>query len=855
MNLDRPSRSTRPRQPRPTTDYRRHHRAGRCLALTLGLAGLPVAPAPVFAQENAAAAQEPAAGDIVVTAGKREQPLLDVPVSVAVIAGEAIAAAHILDLKDLSSLVPSLRVNQLQSVANTNFYIRGFGNGANNAGIETSVGLFVDGVYRSHALAMIGDLPDAERIEVLRGPQSTLFGKNASAGVVAVITRPPQDRFGGYVEASYGNRRAAVLRGLATGPIARDVLASIATSYERRDGYLADPGTGRASNDRKRRLIRAQLLVEPGAAVSVRMIGDYATIDEICCGAVNLRSSAATAALQALGGEVSRAGVVHDNFGSTNAIADGGVSGEVDALIGAFKLTSISAYRRSSARTDQDSDFTSADLIGRNAQALRIRTFTQELRVSASLLDRFSALVGAYYFEEHTRQNNQLQLGTQYRRYVDLLIRGQTGGAQSVTSLETLIGTLSGDPSLYAARFFAPAQGLDEAYALADRSWTVFGQADAKLTSRLTLTAGANYTHDVRRYSARIASTGVFSTIDLASIATAAANAGFGAEARSLIALRQLQILPPFLAIPNQVEPGRISDGDVTYAASLVYRLSEPLRVYLRYATGDKAASINLSRDSRPTAGDIAAIDAAGIAPVNLASGSRFAGPEHARVLEAGLKGDWGTATLALAVFAQAIRGFQSNVFNGTGFYLTNAGRQSVFGGEAEGRVRPLAGLTLDLALTYLDARYNRFRQSAFGDLSGTRPGGISPLTASLRAHYETTLGGGDRLILAGDVHYEARFRLVDGLPGLVVRDPATGAVIDAGAARAAARAFAPEVEEFNASATLALASGVSLSAWGRNLFDHRTLTQIFDTPLQSGSISGYRNQPRSYGLSARFAW
>ena len=126
--------------------------------------------------------------EIVVTATKREQTLQNVPVAVSVTTAEAIERAAVRDLKDLQTLVPALRVTQLQSSANTNFIIRGFGNGANNAGIEPSVGVFVDGVYRSRTAAQIGDLPDVARVEVLRGPQSTLFGKNASAGVISLVT-------------------------------------------------------------------------------------------------------------------------------------------------------------------------------------------------------------------------------------------------------------------------------------------------------------------------------------------------------------------------------------------------------------------------------------------------------------------------------------------------------------------------------------------------------------------------------------------------------------------------------------------------------------------------------------------
>ena len=134
---------------------------------------------------------------VTITATKREQTLQDVPVAVSVVDDTTIEKAEIQDLNDLQSVVPSLRVGQLQSSANTNFIIRGFGNGDNNFGIEPSVGVFIDGVFRSRSAGALSDLPNVQRIEVLNGPQSTLFGKNASAGVISVVTREPQFTFGG----------------------------------------------------------------------------------------------------------------------------------------------------------------------------------------------------------------------------------------------------------------------------------------------------------------------------------------------------------------------------------------------------------------------------------------------------------------------------------------------------------------------------------------------------------------------------------------------------------------------------------------------------------------------------------
>ena len=166
------------------------------LSLGVGLSALAASQVPAYAQETGEDDSSRTLQTVTITATKREQTLQDVPVAVSVVDSSVIEQAEIVDLNDLQSIVPSLRIGQYQSSANTNFIIRGFGNGDNNAGIEPSVGVFIDGVYRSRSAAQISDLPNIERVEVLRGPQSTLFGKNASAGVISIVTQKPQYRTG-----------------------------------------------------------------------------------------------------------------------------------------------------------------------------------------------------------------------------------------------------------------------------------------------------------------------------------------------------------------------------------------------------------------------------------------------------------------------------------------------------------------------------------------------------------------------------------------------------------------------------------------------------------------------------------
>ena len=225
----------------------------KALTVSVGLGALMTGfVGPAFAQDAADDEGARTLQTVTVTATKREQTLQDVPVAVSVVGDEVIEKAEIQDLGDLQSIVPSLRVGQLQSSANTNFIIRGFGNGANNAGIEPSVGVFVDGVYRSRSAAQIADLPNLQRVEVLRGPQSTLFGKNASAGVISIVTRAPQYEQSGSIEGSVGNFNAYRLKGDITGPLSDTVAYSLSGNYNSRDGYADDLNLGSDVNQRNR---------------------------------------------------------------------------------------------------------------------------------------------------------------------------------------------------------------------------------------------------------------------------------------------------------------------------------------------------------------------------------------------------------------------------------------------------------------------------------------------------------------------------------------------------------------------------------------------------------------------------
>lgn len=852
----------------------------------------------------------PASGNvIIVTATKREQTLQETPVAVSVTTSEAIEQAQIRDVADLATLVPSLRVSQNQSSFATSYSVRGFGTDGNNIGLEPSVAMFVDGVYRSRAVSQISDLPDIQRVEVLRGPQSTLFGKNASAGVISIVTKEPQFDFGGMVEASYGNYDAMVVKGFVTGPISDSIAFSAGGGINKRDGYLTNGVNGDDINDRDRWFTRGQLLFDNGGPLRVRVIGDYDKIEERCCGVLNVATSAEIGAIQLLGGQVNDfrnnpdGDVVFTDVDPINNVENYGVSGQIDYDFGALGLTSITAYRKTKLGADQDVDFTSLPAVsGANIGDADIETFTQELRIASDFDGPFNFLIGGYYFDERVDTSDQIVFGPGFRPFADLLLQGATGGTQNVNTLEATLSALNGTD--YTGQFFAEGQGFFNNIVQDNEAFSIFGNVDFEITDRLVLTLGANYTKDKKQIVTNSTSTDVFSNIDLVAsgntaitqqgialgagqalglpagtLATAAqvqaliGNIGLDAfnqliagpaqafadandanpSVNPLLALTPFQFLPPMQNCPNAVEDCSTNDDDWSWNVRLAYEVTPTLNVYASWATGYKAPSFNLSRDSRPLPADFAALQAQDLAVTNLRPGTRFANAENSEVYEIGIKGNWSRAAANLTFFQQSIEDFQANTFTGTSFILSNAGKQETFGVEFDGQFYASDALTLSVAMTYLDAQYDNFVASPVGDLSGEPVAGVPELSAVFGVQYNKEINSrGDRVILRGDFSYSSPVQMVDGLTNYIVVDPATGER-DFGPARAAAAAFKREVNSLNASFTYAFDMGLELTVWGRNLLDDRYLTTVFPAVAQGQAISGYPNQPRTYGVAARF--
>ncbi len=851
--------------------------------------------------------------EVVVTATKREQTLQDVPVAVSVTPIETIQRASIQNLTDLASVVSSLRVYTLQTSTQTNFVIRGFGNGANNPGIEGSVGVFIDGVYRSRSAGAIGDLVDVSRVEVLRGPQSTLFGQNASAGVISIVTQKPEFKAGGYLEGTLGNYGERILKGKWTGPVSDNVAVSLTGTTNKRDGYYSDLKNGTKINDRDRFDVRGQLLWNAGDKLSVRFITDYSNIDEICCGVSNLVNGPTSRIVQSgpvtaiptlpipfytpvngqIYGNDPYARTNYVNKAPINSVTNRGLSMHVDYDAGDLKFTSITSARSQKTDFDYDFDFTSADLGNTNRNVGDIKTNTQEFRVSFDDGGKVRALAGIYLMKEKVRYDNTILIGTGFRPFAAGLFSGAGNATLPATVAnlpipdaykvallmsggEAQLRQIEAGAGLPVGSFFRAGTGNVINTRQDTDAGTIFGQLDVEVAPKLTVTGGIAFTKTNKAVDFQQTTTEPFGQVDLvklgygliaqqliakgipAATATAIADrasvadgaripcytapAPFGALIGPLcnpvLAGYALQFLSPIVPFND-----RSKDSKTTYTARLAYEFNDNVNAYAGVSTGYKATSWNHSRDSKPFAPATAALSPLGGAtnPWYPRYGTRYAGPEESTVYEIGVKSRFNRAAVNIAIFDQQIKGFQSNLFLGTGFVLGNAGKQSSKGVEIETQFKLTPAWQVDFSGTFLDPKYDSFvgaqtvnanGDAVTGDLSGTRPAGIARTSIVAGMTYSFNVEGVEGFVRA-DYDYQSKVQVSENILASIA---------------------SRQVNTLNASIGFNR-DGWDFLLWGRNLSNDSYLMSAFPSVAQTGSFSAYPNQPRTFGVTVRKAF
>jgi outer membrane receptor protein involved in Fe transport len=659
--------------------------------------------------------------EIIVTAQGRSQVLQDVPLAVSAISAQSLQNTGATDIRQLNQLAPSLLVSSTGTEANGSARIRGIGTVGDNPGLESSVAVFVDGVYRSRSGIGLNELGEIERIEVLRGPQGTLFGRNASAGLIHVLSKKPNlNSFEGYAEATYGNYDFLRLGGGITGPLGGTGLGfRLDGVYVQRDGFLRvenpQGGTESRVNDRDRFFVRGQVLYEPSDNIEFRLIGDYTKRDESCCGAVFIETRESFDPTPAGGADFAFAAnnrvvdilrslgetfpSVNDPFSRVITVSPGrtyrnetedyGVSGQFDWDFGAASLTSITAYRQYKSGGAADTDYGRVDISYRpdDGNSFRkFKTFSQELRLQGSAFDdRFDWLVGAYYAKEDLHVADNLKFGSQYGAFAACRIVANVNPLAALRNpanpgclSPTGRGALTAQLAPLGPAGTLILQGLDRLSTLNNlgdqranyyqdsRNYAFFTHNIIKVTDQLSLTLGARYTNEKKEFEADFNNNNTVCPAQQAALGPLLVNPAIPASTRTLIGgIVTLTCTGNSSSQLNTLDlSSERKEDEWTGTAVLSYKPDDDTLLYASYSKGYKAGGFNLDRSDLGSA----------LSPRSNADAAnlQFAAEKvDAYEIGAKISGPMGL-TFNIVGFRQDFQDFQLNTFNGTVFIVQN---------------------------------------------------------------------------------------------------------------------------------------------------------------------------------------
>lgn len=797
---------------------------------------LSVSTLPAIAQDAGSGADsERTIESIIVTAQKREQSLQDVPIVVTAISEQLLKDTGVKDIKDLTLLTPGLLVTSTSNESVTTARIRGIGTVGDNPGLESSVGVVIDGIYRPRNGVGFGDLGEVERIEVLKGPQGTLFGKNTSAGVINVMTKRPSSEFGAEVELTGGDYGALEGAASITGPIAGSLAGRLYVASRQRDGFIdVDRGAGPRLEDddanRKFETVRGQLLLTPSDSVDIRLIGDYTDRDEDCCAAPQVALTPTTGVIAVLNaiapGSYTNpadpfARLAHMNRSTEQAVTDKGASMEVNwdmQGLGGATLTSITGWRDWDTVNGQDADFTTADILYRAPDGNfgnEFQQLSEEVRLAGES-DRLSWLVGAFYAAEDLDGRNQLLYGNQFYTYYNALLQNGLASAGLTSAL------------------WPGGYGTRDVYAQDSTSWALFTNTNLRFTDALEFTLGVRYTDESKDLDTHYVNTHATTGAPQGcSVLRAFPAFQTHPSASTIYGIGCATYADPLY---NDLATAQsLDEGEWSGTAKLAYRFSEEVMTYASFARGYKAGGFNLDRERNGSP-----------AAPTIDTDTLFE-KELVDSYELGVKTQWlGDSLLVNAsAFYQDYTDFQLNTFTGIQFIVTTL-PQVVSKGVDFDMVwfTPWDQLSLQGGITYADTTIEDFgtaeqyfRPERKSDTLSFAP----KWSSSLSATFEQPVGS--NLLLRSNIgaKYTSEFNTGSNLDRRKIQDAMTlvNARIGIGS----------DDESW------------TVELWSQNVTDEEYYQVAFDATLQGSSsgtvptstVNAFLGAPRTYGLTARF--
>ena len=841
--------------------------------LVCGLMACSALTTPAFAQGQADEA--PTMRDdnvIIVTATRRAQDVQDIPLAVTAIAPQQLEAQRVVDIRQVATLAPSFTASQAQLASGSVVLrVRGVGTTSNNIGFESAVGIFVDGAYQSRPGVALAEFVDVERVEVLRGPQGTLFGRNTSAGALNITNvRPDVTEFGGFVNAEYGNFDEKSLQGAINVPLVKDTLALRLTgAWRERDGFLDVVNRNGVkvgeTNDVDQWLVRGQIGWDTDSGLRGRIIADYSKSKSSCCGAIELyQSPLVTGGAYAAVGLGLNGGngqpvvattprdqrtferamdnrIVSANFAPRADIDNYGITGEIEVPVGEnADLIFIGSWRKYESFEAYDSDFTGLDIFNVPALNLEIDTWTAELRLQGEGMGgKLNYMVGGFYSDESIDQSVDFRLGADFGENVGALLFVPTGGALGANPLTAFTGV---DPAgtTNTNRFQQSA-----------KSYAIFTHNSFEITDGLELTVGARYSWEDKSGSftqPAVNNQICPATLNALGIIPAALRPSFiGLGCFGFTApadLPQAAALPLVRTFDSDFE-----DEELIYTVKLGYEFSPAVNAYASFTHGYKAGGINLDTTA-----------AVGGADPSFLS-------EEVDAYEVGLKAQTadGGLTVNVAAFYEEFTNFQVLEFTGTAFATFNVPIAETQGIEIEGLFRPNDELTFNFGATFLEASYpdncagNQTSVQVVA-LCGNDLTNAPQIVALLGGLWEKPINDSTEFFLSGQVRMEGDQRT--STQAIIL--PGAAEIAAAGGLQQAIDVAPPIIADIqdgkafvNLRAGLRFAGGqYAIEGWVNNLTDEVVRGVTFNTTLRgsgaANSRSAFTLPPRQYGVTLR---
>ncbi|RCH55779.1 TonB-dependent receptor [Mucilaginibacter hurinus] len=768
--------------------------------------------------------------EVVVTSRRRIETAQSVPIPITVVGGTQIEQSGAFNINRVKEMIPTLQL-YTSNPRNTGINIRGIGSpfGLTNDGLDPGVGVYVDGVYIARPAVATFDFIDVDRIEVLRGPQGTLFGKNTSSGAISITTRKPSFTPQATFETSFGNFGYVQAKASLSGPLSKQFAARISFSGTQRNGLVENIATGRATNTLNNIGFRSQLLFKPSDKVSLLLSGDASDqkpdgYAQVVAGVVKTKRAPYRqfdAITADLGYKLPSLNpferiIDHDTpWRSGNQL--GGVSLNADIKLGPGTLTSTTAYRYWNWDPSNDRDFTGLPVLQKSQNPAKHKNWSQEIRYAGQFSEKLSGVVGLYYINQEVKIT-----GTE-----------ESGAAQARFSKSTT-GPIAGTDLTYDELWATP--GLLEGYgiytnaSIKSQSAAAFASVDWEILEGFHLLPGIRFNYDNKDVN--------YDRVAKGGLAIPASD-----TSRRAVELRKIKSG----IYSNQQYVASADEKNFTYSITASYRPNNRVNAFATYSTSFKPVGVNVA--GLPTT----TVNGASVADLSLA----VIKPENTRHFEAGIKTTpLDNLILNLTLHNSDIKNYQTNVqspeLGVNRGYIANADKVNVKGAEIDVNYRANQNFSLYGAAAYTDAKYVKFtnaplpleetgatndakQQVAFKDISGGRLPGISKWAGSLGGEYATDakyINKVTKFFIALDGTARSSFSSSPSPSAYLNID---GYVL------------------LNARAGFKAPYGISAFIWSRNLLDKNYFEQLLPAGGNAGHYAGVLGDQRTFGITLRY--